>query len=94
MPCPMAISAPAVFCFEAFSIVTANRGPGKRTPDIEMNATETRNKLKSPMTANLFQLHIVESSAGQFKNILDHSVFTPSLERITATTSVLSLAAA
>jgi hypothetical protein len=41
---------------DAFSIVTANSGPGNRTPDIEISATEAKNKGKSLMIAMLFQL--------------------------------------
>ena len=42
-PCPSAISNPAVFRFAAFSKVTANKGPGIKTPDKDMSTTEARN---------------------------------------------------
>ena len=51
MPCPMAIWSPAVLCFVAFSMVTANRGPGSRMPDSDMSATVVRNRGKFVMSS-------------------------------------------
>jgi hypothetical protein len=36
--------APAFLFFVAFLMVTANNGPGIRTPDKEISITEARNK--------------------------------------------------
>jgi hypothetical protein len=54
MPCPKAIRAPAVFVFEDFSIVTANKGPGSNTPERDMKATDTRNSGKSVVNVMAF----------------------------------------
>jgi hypothetical protein len=44
IPWPTAINAPAVLRLEAFSIVTANNGPGINTPENEIRMTEAKNK--------------------------------------------------
>jgi hypothetical protein len=44
IPCPTAINAPENLLFAAFFIVTANKGPGIRTPESEISRTEAKNK--------------------------------------------------
>ncbi|MEM2081847.1 MAG: hypothetical protein QXP44_00980 [Candidatus Bathyarchaeia archaeon] len=46
-PCPIAMSAPAVLFFTALVIVTANKGPGRSTPDKEMNIIDVKKSGKS-----------------------------------------------
>ena len=42
IPCPIAMSNPALLLFAAFSNVATNNGPGSKTPDKDIRTTENK----------------------------------------------------
>jgi hypothetical protein len=61
-PCPSAMRNPAFFLLADFSSVTANSGPGKSTPEREINATKSKNEGKSVIKLHVLEVEIAGSN--------------------------------